>query len=245
MIMKLTGDFLAYLMQFIIFMTVVFSLVTGNFFVSISGAIALFLSFLPYFFERKTHIIIPWWATFFIALSLYLHIAGYSQGWYESLYPYYDKFAHLIASMTVAILMFLLVLILNRYGNIRFSRIMIFFTVFLFTLALGSIWESLEYIIDQIFGNRLHFSTMLQHGLDDTMSDLLSNLIGGLIVAAVGTWYLKRVDGSVIVDGFVKEGKEAYIPRLTHKKNRDSSADAAIETTCLDPSSTDMHKGIE
>jgi hypothetical protein len=245
MMMKLTGNILTYLMQFIILMTVVLSLVTGNFFVSISGTIVLFVSFIPYYFERKTHIIIPWWVTFFITLSLYLHIAGYSLGLYESAYPYYDKFAHLVSSTTIAMLMFLLVLILNRYGNIRFSRIMIFFTVFLFTLALGSIWEILEFSIDQVFGNRLHFNTMLQHGLDDTMSDLIFNLIGGLIVASIGTWYLKRVDEAAIVDGFVQKGKKAYIPGLTHKRRRNPSPDASMEMTCIDHAPTDMHESAK
>lgn len=243
--MKLSGNILTYLIQFVILMTVVTSLVTGNFFVSISGTIVLFVSFIPYYFERKTHIIIPWWVTFFIALSLYLHIAGYSMGWYESGYPYYDKFAHLISSMTVAMLVFLLVLILNRYENIRFSRVMIFFSVFLFTLALGSIWEILEFSIDQVFGNRLHFNTMLQHGLDDTMSDLIFNLIGGLIVASVGTWYLKRVDGSSIVDNFVQTGKKAYIPGLTHKRRHNPSPGTSMEMTCSDNAPIEMNEGVE
>jgi hypothetical protein len=243
--MKFSGSTLTYLMQFVILMTVVSSLVTGNFFVSISGTIVLFVSCLPYYFERKTHIVIPWWVTFFIAFSLYLHIAGYSMGWYESGYPYYDKFAHLISSMTVAMLMFLLVLILNRYENIRFSRIMIFFSVFLFTLALGSIWEIIEFSIDQVFGNRLHFSTMLQHGLDDTMSDLIFNMIGGLIIASIGTWYLKRADESTIVDGFVQKGKEAYIPGLTNKMRGTVSPGKTKEMTCIDHTPTDMNEGVE
>jgi uncharacterized membrane protein YjdF len=230
--MKLSGNILTYLMQFLILMTVLFSIVTGNFFVSVAGTIALFLTFIPYFFGRETHLIIPWEVTFLIALTLYLHVAGYSQGWYQSLYPYYDKFAHLVSSITIAMIGFLLVLILHRFGNMRCSRTMIFFFIVIFTMALGSIWEILEYVIDQVFGNGLHFNTMLQHGLDDTMIDLIFDLIGGLIVAAFGTWYLKRVDESEIVDGFVEKGKEVQIPLLNKKHTK--SPDPSLEKTCAD-----------
>jgi uncharacterized membrane protein YjdF len=234
--MKLSGNILTYLMQFLILMTVLFSIVTGNFFVSVAGTIALFLTFIPYFFGRETHLIIPWEVTFLIALTLYLHIAGYSQGWYESLYPYYDKIAHLVSSITIAMIGFLLVLILHRFGNMRCSRTMIFFFIVIFTMALGSIWEILEYTIDQVFGNRLHFNTMLQHGLDDTMIDLIFDLIGGLIVAAFGTWYLKRADETEIVDGFIEKGKKVNIPIL--QKENNPPPDAYRETTRTDNASS-------
>ena len=73
---------------------------------------------------------------------------------------------------------------------------------------------------------------MLQHGLDDTMLDLIFDLIGGLIVAAFGTWYLKQADEAEIVDGFIEKGKEVHLPIL--KKEQVPSPDTPLEKTCTE-----------
>jgi uncharacterized membrane protein YjdF len=232
--MKITGNILTYVLQFLILMMVLFSIVNGNFFISIVGTIALFLTFIPYYFGRKTHIIIPWEITSLIAFALYLHIAGYSQGWYASLYPYYDKFAHFVATIMVGMIGFLLVVILNRLGQMRLSRLMSFFFILLFTMAVGGFWEIFEYSMDLVFGNRLFFNRLLQHGLDDTMIDLIFDLIGGLIVAAFGAWYLKKVDESEIFDRLIEKGKEVH-PRL---RKHFQPPDPPLGKTCTDQAPT-------
>lgn len=233
-IMKITGNILIYVLQFLILMTVLFSIVSGNFFVSVIGTIALCITFIPYYFGRKTHIIIPWEVTSLIAFALYLHIAGYSQGWYASLYPYYDKFAHFVATIMVGMIGFLLVVILHRLGQMRLSRLMSFFFILIFTMAVGGFWEIFEYSMDLVFGNRLFFNRLLQHGLDDTMIDLIFDLIGGLIVAAFGAWYLKKANEFEIFDRLIEKGKEVH-PRL---RKHFQPPDPPLGKTCTDQAPT-------
>jgi magnesium-transporting ATPase (P-type) len=135
--------------------------------------------------------VVPWEVTFLIALTLFLHIAGYSYYWYVDFYPYYDKFTRLIASMTVALLGFLAVLIIMRVSDdLQFKRWHIFFFIVIFTLALGVIWEIWEFTLDSLA--EASPIQPLQLSNTDTMLDLIADLGGGIIIAVLGTFYLKR-----------------------------------------------------
>jgi hypothetical protein len=207
-IVKLHWYYLAYLMQVFIAISTISALYIGDYFVAFSGVIALILTMVPYLVRRSVHIIVPWKVNFLIALSLFLHIAGYSYQWYADLYPYYDKIAHFIASITISLLGFLTVFMLDRFSCLRMKRWQIFFFIIMFTLAFSSIWEIWEFMLDTLFGPLL--SKPLQQGLDDTMVDLILDLVGALIVAFLGTWYLKTRDFSQIAGTLVEPGYERY-----------------------------------
>jgi hypothetical protein len=72
----------------------------------------------------------------------------------------------------------------------KLARWQIFFYIVIFTMAIGAFWEIYEYLVDTFFASYL--TKPLQHGLDDTMIDLVSDLVGGLVVASFGTWYIER-----------------------------------------------------
>ena len=189
--MKYNFFYLTYIMQALIIMTAVYSFHIGYYAGTFFGLVAVGLSLIPTLVHRKVHIVVPWEVTFLIALTLFLHIAGYSYYWYVNLYPYYDKFAHLIASITVALLGFLAVLIIMRVSNgLQFERWHIFFFIVIFTLALGVIWEIWEFTLDSLAGASP--IQPLQLSNTDTMLDLIADLGGGIIIAVLGTFYLKR-----------------------------------------------------
>jgi hypothetical protein len=52
-------------------------------------------------------------------------------------------------------------------------------------MAMGVTWEIGEFLSDQIL------LTQAQHGLNDTMLDLIFDLIGGGVVSILGMIYLK------------------------------------------------------
>jgi hypothetical protein len=62
------------------------------------------------------------------------------------------------------------------------------FTVFIGAF-LGGVWEILEWSADQMFG------TSEQHGLDDTMKDLVMDLVGAMIAAMLGAKWI--LDGTL------------------------------------------------
>lgn len=79
-----------------------------------------------------------------------------------------------------------------------------------FSLAIGTLWEVFEFLTDSIFG--LH----MQSGpfITDTMVDLMLDASGGLIIACIGYFYVKKVpvplkESSDLSSYQTLEGKEA------------------------------------
>ena len=211
--MKVNFFYLTYIMQGLILLTSVYSFHIGYYAGTFFGLVAVGLSFIPTLVHRKMHIVVPWEITFLIALTLFLHIGGYSYHWYLDLYPWYDKFTHLIASMTIALLGFLAVLIIMRVSNgLQFERWHIFFFIVIFTLAFGAIWEIWEFTLDTLAGAFL--TKPLQHSNTDTMIDLIFDLCGGMIIAVLGTFYLKKKSSENWADTFLEPGFEEIAARF-------------------------------
>ena len=187
MLREKIGIYLAYLMQMLIVVYAVYSVYTRDYFWAIWGFFALILTLTPLMLKRRFHVTLPWELNFLIVLSLYLSVSGNVQGWYYLFYPFYDKVAHLVSSITIAVLGFVAAVIMDRYTEIKMNRPLIVIFVIIFTMAIGSFWEITEFISDNLFG------TQLQPGLRDTMYDLIFDLAGGTIIGVLGDVYLKRM----------------------------------------------------
>jgi uncharacterized membrane protein YjdF len=186
MLREKIGIYFAYLMQMLIVVYAVYSLYIKDYIWAIWGLFALILTLTPLMLKRRFHVTLPWELNFLIVLSLYLSVGGNVRGWYHLFYPFYDKVAHLVSSITVAVLGFVAAVIMDRYTEIKLNRPMIVFFVIIFTMSLGAFWEITEFLSDNLFG------TQLQVGLGDTMYDLIFDLAGGIIIGVLGDVYLKR-----------------------------------------------------
>ncbi|MCT8335961.1 hypothetical protein FKB36_00225 [Methanoculleus sp. Afa-1] len=191
------GLYLAYFFQFLIAVNVLIALSIGEYSQVFTGVIGLFLTMVPAIATRKWSITLPWQINLLIALLLYLHVAGEIQGYYLLYYPYYDKIAHLIAGITVSILAFVIVLLLDRFSRLNLSRWMIVGFIIITAMAMEGFWEIYEWTFDTFLG------TNLQHGLDDTMLDMIFVLIGSSIVALAGNRYLQEYSKEEITDKLV------------------------------------------
>ncbi|HDS63992.1 MAG TPA: hypothetical protein ENN52_07725 [Methanofollis liminatans] len=194
------GRYLAYAVQGLILLNVGYSLWIWDIFLALVGMFGFFLTTVPYIVSRRAEICMPWEVNLLIALSLYLHVAGHISDYYVVFAPYYDKIAHFVSSITVSVLGFVLVLLVDRYSGLRLTRPMIVFFIVISTMGLGALWEIYEYLFDLIF------ATTLQHGLDDTMTDLIFDLFGAVIIAAVGNFYLRRLTKEEMTALFLKPG---------------------------------------
>ena len=181
------GLYLAYLFQFLIAGNILIAFSLGEYSQVFGGIIALGLTMVPAAVTRRGYITLPWEINLLVALSLYLHIAGGVRGFYEIYYPYYDKVAHLISGITVSVLAFVAVLLLDRFSRLNLSRRMIVGFVIIFAMAMEGFWEIYEWTFDTFLG------TTLQHGLDDTMLDMIFVLVGAVIVAFTGNRYLSEL----------------------------------------------------
>ena len=199
MLREKIGIYLAYLMQMLIVVYAVYSIYIKDYIWAVWGLFALILTLTPLMLKRRFHVTLPWELNFLIVLSLYLSISGNVRGWYHLFYPFYDKIAHFVSSITIAVLGFVAAVIMDRYTEIKMNRPLIVVFVIIFTMALGAFWEITEFISDNLFG------TQLQPSLGDTMYDLIFDLAGGIIIGVLGDVYLKRMPKERFFSDFLDE----------------------------------------
>jgi hypothetical protein len=121
----------------------------------------------------------------FIFLSVFL---GDFNSFYER-FPLWDGALHFQSGLLLGVLGFVMIYILNQNQKARLNLNPGFISFFAvnFSVFFGVIWEIFEFIMDSGFG-----FTMQESGLADTMGDLIVNLIGALIVAVMGYFWMKR-----------------------------------------------------
>ena len=181
------GVYLTYFIQGLILLAAAASIMGGEYLSGLSAAFAFLLTLAPSFATRNMRFCLPWGVNLLIAVSLYLHVMGYTGGYYAAL-AYYDKLAHLVSSATVALIVFSLMVLAGHRGDVRLTTPAVVASILIATLAAGALWEIYEFAVDQIFG------TSLQLGNTDTMWDLIMDLIGAAIVAGFAAFVLARED---------------------------------------------------
>ena len=180
------GIYLAYTIQGLILLAAASRFLAGEYFLGLSATVAFLLTLAPYLVTRNLRFCLPWEINFLIAASLYIHVMGHVGEYYVTLAPYYDKLAHLVASVTVGLIAFFLALLAEHRGEIRLTGPAIAVFILTSTLAAGTVWEIYEFAVDQVFG------TNLQFGNTDTMWDLVVDLVGGALVAVFAAIVLAR-----------------------------------------------------
>lgn len=151
----------------------------------VACVISLMISFIPTILKRDYNITLPWELDLMIASALFLHIGGGVLSAYY-LIPGYDHLTHFVSSVLVSFLAFVVIYILDEYWDgLHMDIYAMAFVVVIFTMAMGVVWEFLEWSIDLVFGTRE------QWGLQDTMRDLLVDTIGGIIMAFGGVKLIK------------------------------------------------------
>lgn len=162
-------------------------LVTGDVFWAIGSFFLAFLSMIPTLLERNLRMTLPWPYDSVVTASLFIHAAGGDFGWYTAI-PYYDVVAHFVSALAVAFIAASVMYILNFHTDFGAldAKINVFLVV-MFAMALGVVWEFIEWGADGLFNLGLQWS------LNDTMKDLLTDMIGGLFAALMFVPYLHRL----------------------------------------------------
>jgi uncharacterized membrane protein YjdF len=147
-------------------------------------------------------------AILFIFATLFL---GEVRNYYERFW-WWDLTLHSTAGLTLGLLGFLVVYILNENElvDLRMRPSFVALFAFFFAIAIGTFWEIFEFGVDRTFG------TLMQKpgpgdptGLRDTMSDLIVDTVGALIVSLAGWRYIKRAR-KYVVDSWAHRFRERY-----------------------------------
>jgi hypothetical protein len=157
----------------------------GDYPFAMATLLAIVLSFVPSIVERNYQIHLPFELDLLITLALFLHtFLGEVLMFYERVWLW-DKALHVYGTAVISMLAFMIVYTLHYTGKLRLTIPFIGFFTVTFALAVGSLWELAEFSVDFIFEKDT------QKGLADTMWDLVYDLMGGVVIAVLGMFYVR------------------------------------------------------
>lgn len=155
----------------------------------------LWLTFFPNMLERRFKVYLP--ASLQILITLFIFSAQYlgeMHGFYDKFW-WWDIMLHTISGFVLGIIGFMFVYLLNnKYDeNVKLSPFFIVLFSLCFAVTIGVFWEFFEFGMDRIFGfNMQKFREVGQDGLIDTMTDLMVDTVGALIISIMGHFYIKE-----------------------------------------------------
>lgn len=162
--------------------------------------LTLVLTFTFDFLEKKQNIRIPHiistTSVAFIFSGLYL---GSVAGFYTTFW-WWDDMLHTLSGVILGLIGFLLIYYLNSRFSMKLSPVFVGLFALTFAVFLGVVWEIFEFAFDALKGTNMQ-RWMIEKdefligrdyqgvGLRDTMSDLIVDMIGGLIAGAYAYYF--------------------------------------------------------
>jgi uncharacterized protein YacL len=123
-----------------------------------------------------------------VPIALFIHLWGRMTYWYWQM-PLYDKFAHVIASVAVGLMIFSCYLYLDHLEYVKkkplfkeqlrilsSQKVDVLVGTAVILIITGFFWEISEYAIDVVNQTTYNFGPV------DTVTDFMANLIGLFIV---------------------------------------------------------------
>ena len=163
----------------------VLGLVTRQLGAVVNAAVGLAVTFLPTLLRRDWDVTLDSRLTFYIALAVLLHAVG-MLGAYEGVW-WWDHLTHTLSATVVAGVGYTLVRVLEEYSDaLSVPPEFEFVFVVLFTLALGVFWEVLEFVARMVAAELGVQAVLIQYGLEDTLTDLVFDALGAVVVATLG-----------------------------------------------------------
>lgn len=188
-----------------LFTAVISSIYEQNWTALFTVVLAIVLISITQFSEKKYKIDIPIAFEISITLIIYCSIflgefaKAYQRFWW------WDSLLHIFSSITIGLMGFLILFVFYKTGKLKTNPAVIALFSFCFALAIGAIWEIIEFGMDYFFGLNMVRSRgfCTEIGVDsllavtDTIKDLVVDSVGALIASIIGYTYLKT--GEVVI----------------------------------------------
>jgi len=211
---------LAIILLFTLLVAFVGALIQQNWISMLFIVIISILICVPMVIRRLSNIEIPFQLEVFSVLFIYATLFLGELNNYYAEFWWWDVLLHISSGLAFGIVGFIILYVLQRVEKIKASPKIVAIFSFCFALAIGALWEIIEFTIDRSFGLSLQsgkfFWASSQGNLADTMKDLIDDSIGGLFSAVMGYMYLKKNSG-IVVKQMAKEFKKDN-PRFFKKK---------------------------
>ncbi|WP_202935166.1 hypothetical protein [Halorussus amylolyticus] len=186
---------LARVLQLIVLGVLAVGLLTRNAAVVVNAALGFLVTLLPGVLERDFRLPLDPRLGALIALSICLHTVG-MLGIYETTW-WWDHATHGLSASVVAVIGYTVTLAFDEHSeDVRFPPRFLAVFVFLFVVALGVIWEVLEFAANGAAFALGVRPVLIQYSLEDTMLDLVFDMVGALVVSAFATRHIRESVGA-------------------------------------------------
>lgn len=161
-----------------------------------TGIFTAFFCLVPMLFRRLNIMTLPLAFVVAIEIAIFLHGYGVLKLQYDNL-AWYDSVTHTISSIVVGLCVFYALMTVNgtdRKINLGPKGISLF--IVLIMLSFSVYWEVFELVVDILTGTNMQYSPF------DTTRDMVSNLLGGIVVALYVSWFLKQHPDYDVAESF-------------------------------------------
>jgi len=191
-------------MRMILLGLVGYGLLSGQPKAIVNGTIALTLTLLPALLERNYEIPLDPWLGLWITTAVFFHTLG-SAGLYGRV-GWWDHLTHALSASLVAGAGYIVFRAIDLHSEeIRLPHRFAFVFIFVLVFAFGVVWELFEFALDLTAEETGLTMPLAQHGLDDTVQDLVYDSLGALVVAVLGQVQISGVAEAIREQLFVTE----------------------------------------
>ncbi|MFB6140815.1 MAG: hypothetical protein ABEJ26_10320 [Halosimplex sp.] len=154
--------------------------------VVVNSAAALAVTQLPAILERDYRLSMDPALALWVATAVFVHAVGIY--WSYDAVVWWDHVAHALSASVVAAVGYVAVRAVDEHSDAIYvpPRLLAAFVV-LFVVAAGVLWEVIEFLTAELARAAGAGDVLVQYGLEDTMLDLVFDLLGGLVVALWGS----------------------------------------------------------
>ncbi|ESS06969.1 MAG: hypothetical protein A07HB70_00750 [uncultured archaeon A07HB70] len=161
-----------------------------------NGTLAVLVTVLPGVLERSYDLPLDPWLALWITTAVFLHTLG-SAGLYTSV-AWWDSLTHAMSASLVAGAGYTVARAVELHSDeVTIPTRFVFVYLFVVVLAFGVVWELFEFGLDALADATGVPMPLAQHGLDDTVGDMMFNALGALLVALFGQVHLAEVADAV------------------------------------------------
>ena len=165
-----------------------YGLVALQFELAVNAGLPLAVTFLPAVLRREYSYTMDAGLVLLITVAVFLHAFG-SLGFYTR-YSWYDEITHTVSAILVAGIGYAVLTALEKHSSeIDLTSKLRGAFILIFVLAFSVIWEVFEFgavWLSQVVGVT---SPVQVFGIDDIVTDMVFNVVGGVLVAVWGTGY--------------------------------------------------------
>lgn len=183
---------LVWVLQVALAAIVVYGVVRLQFELVLNAGLPLVVTFLPAYLRREYSYTMDAGLVLLLSVAVFLHAIG-SLGLYVR-YSWYDEITHTVSAVLVAGTGYATLTALERHSSeIDLPPKLRGIFILVFVLAFSVVWEVFEVSAVWLSQRLGVTSPVMVFGIDDIVTDMIFNAVGGLIVAVWGAEYFDDI----------------------------------------------------